>query len=72
MRSDTSSKGLLSSDNIRKVCNIDNPRTSQRLANKKAPKEKPVTQPVVGDTLELSQPETYLVGPSSGHNGFQL
>ena len=69
MSSYTSSKDLLSSDNIRKAFSIDNPRMSQRLANKKAPKEKPATQPVVGDTLGLSQPETDLVGPSPGYSG---
>ena len=67
MSSDTPSKGLLSSDNIRKDFSIDNPRMSIRLANKKAPKEKPATQPVVSDILGLSQPETDLVGPSSGN-----
>ena len=66
MSSDTHSKGLLSSDNI----SIVNPRASQRLAYKKAPKEKPATQLVVGNTLGLSQPDTDLVGPSSGYKLF--
>ena len=69
MSSDTPSKGLLSSDNFRKVFIVDNPRTSQQLTSKKAPKEKPSTQPVVGDTKGLSQPETDLVGPSTGYSG---
>ena len=67
MSSDTPSKGLLSSDYIRKAFNIDNPRMSQRLANKKAPKEKPPTQPVVDDTVGLSQLVTDLAGPSTGY-----
>ena len=44
MSSDTPSKGLLSSGIIKKAFNIDNPHTSQRLANKKAPTEKPSTE----------------------------
>ena len=63
MSSDTSRKGLLSSDNINKAFSIDKPRTSQRLANKKAPKEKLSTEPVVGEYLGLSQPLKDLVGP---------
>ena len=46
--------------------------SSKRLlssaASKKAPKEKPPTQPVVGDTMGLLQPEIDLVGPSAGYN----
>ena len=68
MSSYTPSNDLLSSDNIRKAFSIDNPRISQLLANKKAPKEKPSTQTVVGNTLGISQPVTDLAGPSSGYN----
>ena len=56
MSSDTPSKGFLSSDNIKKVFNIDNPRMRQRLANKKATKDKSPAQPLVGDTVGLLQP----------------
>ena len=68
MSSDTPSKGFLSSDNIKKVFNIDNPRMIQRLANKKTPKKKPSTKPVVGDTVGLLQPLTDLSDPSTGNN----
>ena len=71
MSSDTPSKGLLPSDSIKKAFSIDKPRTSQRLANKKAPKEKLSTEPVVGDSVGLSQPLTDLVGSLVGYNTCQ-
>ena len=55
MSSDTNSKGCLSSDNIKKAFNIDNRHMSKRLANKKAPEQKPSTETVLSDSVGLSQ-----------------
>ena len=52
---------------MRKAFSFDKPRTSQQLANKKAPKDKPTAEPVVGDSLGLSQPLNDLVGPAPGY-----
>ena len=72
MSSDTPSKGFLSSDSIKNVFNIDNPRMRQRLANKKSSKEKSSAQPVVGDTVGLSQPLRDLSGLPTGNNNNSL
>ena len=55
---------------MRKAFSFDKPRTSQQLANKKAPEEKPSAEPVVGDSLGLSQPLKDLAGPPLGYRLF--
>ena len=74
MSSDTldTPRDLLSSDNIRKAFNIDNPRMSQRLANKKAPKEKPSTQSVVGVCGFRNLWQTDLAGSKTDNTGNQI
>ena len=52
---------------MKKSYSLSKPRTSQRLANKKAPKDKPTAESVVGDSLGLPQPLNDLVGPASGY-----
>ena len=53
---------------MKKSYSLSKSRTSQRLANKKAPQDKPAAEPVVGDSLGLSQPLNDLVSPASGYN----
>ena len=52
---------------IKKSHSLSKPRTGQRLANKKAPKDKPTAESVVGDSLGLPKPLNDLVGPASGY-----
>ena len=53
---------------MKKSYSLSKPRTNQSLADKKAPKDKPSAESVVGDALELPQPLNDLVGYPSGYN----
>ena len=64
-----SSQGFLSSANIKQAFNLEHPRKSSRLAEKKATNEKSTAERVVCDSLELTEPSTDLVGTSTGYKG---